>query len=286
LTISGTRHKRNHWEAIARFLFKAILGLLLLTVLAVAGFALYFTVLSLAGAYGVPIVFVEPKNSATFTNLAVASGTLFLGTTTALLVFATQAAAVQTRDEARAARRAARASLDIKFDKEQSVMWASDISYVRVMVVNDGPAMAEHVVVTLERIEPNNPMLQAQYQVPNGPLENGRNVLPSGLYWKGHDYSREHELVCNINPQTREYFDVLAHKWENNSPWVVFWIHEWREAFGLGSKWEGNQPSSPLVMNTEYTIHISASAANADRIERRFKFRGVPNQTHFDFWSA
>lgn len=253
----------------------------------IATVALYFTLFSLGAAFGYyTIAFSPPKQLAEFSSLAVASGTLFLGATTVLLTFVTATAVRETRDEARIARRLARASLDIRFSKDEPVLWAADISYVRVMVVNDGPAMAEHVLVTLERIEPNNPMLQAQHQVPNGPLEPGRNVLPSGLYWKGHDYSREQELVCNINPRAREYFDVLAHKWENNSPLVFFWIHEWREAFGLGSDSKENQPGSPITMNVEYTLVISASAANADRVERQFRFRGVPTQPHFDFWAV
>lgn len=256
-------------------------GVLLLT----ASAAVIATIYLLGAAFGYyQVVVGKPLPIGDLASMSVAGGTLFLGATTALLTLATRGAIAETRDEARAARQAARALLDIGFSKDEPVLWATDISYVRVMVVNRGPAMAEHVVVTLERVEPNNPMLQAKYKVPNGPLQNGRNVLPSGLYWKGHDYSRGHELVCNINSQAREYFDVLAHKWENNSPWAFFWVHEWREAFGLGSDWDGQQPGSPLTMNTEYTLAISASAANADRVERLFRFRAVANEPHFDFW--
>ncbi len=249
--------------------------------------ALGVTGYALGGAFGYYSVIVgSPLKVGDLSSLAVAGGTLFLGAATALLTLSTRAAAAETRDEARDARAAARARLDITFDKALPVLWAADVSYVRVMVENRGPAIAHHVVVTLERIEPHNPILQAQYQVFNGPLRNGINVLPSRLIWKGHDHKRHLEVVCDINPQSRDYFDVLRYAWQDNSAWAVFWIHEWREAFGLGSDFEGDQPPSPLVLNTEYAFRISASAANADRVERTFRFEAVANEPHFDFQTA
>lgn len=253
----------------------------MLVVVAMA--ALAATVYTLVAAFGYYAISVggERLSVADLSTRAVALGTLFLGTTTALLTLATRAAVAETRDEARTEHSMARAHLDLAFDQALPVLWAEDLHYVRVMVVNRGPAMARHMVVTLERIEPHNPMLQAQYPVPNSVPRNGVNVLPSQLEWKGHDIRRDVE--CDVNPESREYFDLLRYDWEGNSPWAVFWIREWREAFGLGSDFIGGQPRSPLVMNTEYILTISASAENADRVERRFRFRAVPNEPHFDF---
>lgn len=264
-------------------LVRRVLSVLLVLV---AMLALVVTVYSLSRAFGYSTVIVGSWSQLTvgdLASLAVAGGTLFLGAATALLTLSTRAAAAETRDEARVAREMARARLDITFDKALPVLWDADVEYVRVMVVNNGPAMAHHVVVTLERTEPNNPMLNAQYQVPNGPLRNGINVLPSKLVWKGHDHRRDFEDVCDLNPQSRDYFDVLRYSWQGNSPWAVFWIHEWREAFGLGGNFEGVQPQSPLILNTAYALHISATAANAARVERVFTFRAVATVPHFDF---
>jgi hypothetical protein len=250
----------------------------------VAALALAVTAYALGGAFGFYSVIVgSPLSVADLASLAVAGGTLFLGVATALLTLSTRAAAAETRDEARAARIAARAVLSITFDKKLPVLWSTDVGYVRVMVVNEGPAMAQHVVVTLERIEPRNPMLDARYQVPNGPLINGTQVFPSTLQWKGHDKRRNLEVVCDVNPQSREYFDVLDWVWQDNSPWVLFWIDEWREAFEMAFNFDGKQPPSPLDLNTEYTLFISASAANADRIERVFKLKAFASEPHFDF---
>ena len=254
--------------------------LLVLVVMLSLGVAAY----SLGGAFGYYAVIVRsPLTVGDLSSLAVAGGTLFLGAATALLTLSTRAAAAETRDDARVARETTRARMDIIFDRALPVLWSADVEYVRVMVVNHGPAMAHHVVVTLEWIEPNNPLLNAQYQVPNGPLRNGINVLPSKLVWKGHDHRRDFEDVCDLNPQSRDYFDVLRYSWQGNSPWAVFWLHEWREAFGLGAEFEGAQPQSPLVLNTAYALHISATAANADRVERVFTFRAVATVPHFDF---
>ena len=41
-----------------------------------------------------------------------------------------------------------------------------------------------------------------------------------------------------------------------------------------------------LVLNTVYSLVISVSAANADRVERVFKLRAVATQPHFDFRSG
>jgi hypothetical protein len=270
----GGQSRRRPW------IYRITFGVLLVT----AAGAMVVTVYLLGAAFGYyQVVVGKALTIGDLASLSVAGGTLFLGATTAMLTLATRDAVGETRDEARAARQAARASLDIRFDMALPVLWAYDIRYVRVMVTNSGPAMAEHVVVMLENIEPDNPMLQGQYKVPNGPLRNGVNVLPSGLYWKGRDYSRTTELICNINPGAREYFDVLAHGWDDNAPWIVVWIHEWREAFGLGSDWPGEQPRSPLVMNKTYTLHISASGSNADRVERKFTLKASPNEPHFAF---
>jgi hypothetical protein len=65
-----------------------------------------------------------------------------------------------------------------------------------VAVANQGPATAQHVIVTLETIEPQNPMLDARYQVPDGPLSKGSHVLPSTLQWKGHDKRRNLEVAA------------------------------------------------------------------------------------------
>lgn len=262
---------------------RALSGLLV----SVATLALVVTVYALGGAFGYyPVIVGSRLTVADLSSLAVAGGTLFLGAATALLTLSTRAAAAETLDEARADRAAARALLDITFDEDLPVLWATDVGYVRVMVVNQGPAMAHHVVVTLERIEPRNPMLDAQYQVPNGPLRNGTYVLPSRLQWKGFDNRRFLEVVCDLNPQCREYFDVLDCAWQDNVPRALFWITEWREAFELGFDFAGNQPPSPLVLNTEYSLHISASAANADRVERVFRFKAVATVPHFNFWPA
>lgn len=258
-------------------------GLLVL----VATLALAVTAYALGGAFGLyPVVVGSALTVADLASLAVAGGTLFLGAATALLTLSTRAAAAETRDEARAERAEARARLDITFDKVSPVLWSSDVGYVRVMVVNEGPAMAHHVVVTLEKIEPRNPMLDAEYQVPNGPLRSGIYVLPSRLEWKGHDYRQFLEGVCDVNPQAHEYFDVLDCVWQNNSPWVLLWITEWRDAFELGFDFTGKQPPSPLVTNNEYLLHISASAANADRVERVFKLKAVTTEPHFEFRPA
>ena len=262
-------------------LVRRLLSVLLVLV---AGLALGVTVYALGGAFGYyRVIAGSPSTVGDLSSVAVAGGTLFLGAATALLTLSTRAAAAETRDDARVARETARARLDIIFDKAQPALWAADLEHVRVMVVNNGPAMAHHVVVTLEGIDPNHPMLNAQYQVPNGPLSNGVNILPSRLVWKGHDHRRDFEDVCDLNPHSRDNFDVLRYSWQGNSPWAVFWIHEWREAVGLGAKFEGSQPPSPLVLNTTYTLHISATAANADRVERVFSFRASATMPHFDF---
>ncbi len=161
----------------------ALSGLLVL----VAALALVVTVYVLGGAFGLYSVVVggSALPVADLSSLAVAGGTLFLGTATALLTLSTRAAAAETRDEARLEREAGRARLDITFDKDSPVLWATGVGYARVMVVNNGEAMAHHVVVALETIELHNPMLDAQFQVPNGPLRNGNHVLPSKLQWKG-----------------------------------------------------------------------------------------------------
>ncbi len=103
---------------------------------------------------------------------------------------------------------------------------------------------------------------------------------------EGHDNRRFYELECNINPQAREFFDVLDFVWHDNCPQALFWIDEWREAFELGFDFQGSQPPSPLVLSTDYSLCISASAANADRIERVFKVRAVATEPHFDFRPA
>jgi hypothetical protein len=222
--------------ALARTAFS---GLLLL----VAALALALTVYVLGGAFGYYSVVVGSRLTVgDLSSLAVAGGTLFLGTATALLTLSTRDAAAETRDEARSEREAARAVLEVTFDQSQPVLWSSDIGYVRVMVVNRGQAMAHHVVVMLEKIEPRNPMLDAEYVDPHGPVRHGDYVLPSRLQWKGHDYRRLYDLVCDINPQAHEYFDVLDCEWHDDSARAFFWIDEWRDAFGLGFEFDGKQP--------------------------------------------
>ena len=262
------------------WLSRALYGLLVL----VAALALAVTVFTLGGAFGFYTLTIgNPLTLGDMSSIAVAGGTLFLGAATALLTLSTRTAAAEARDEARANRAAARALLDITFDKNLPTLWSTDVGFARVTVVNQGQAMARHVVVTLERIEPRNPMLDARYQVPNGQLRNGTHVLPSTLQWKGHDKRRNLEVVCDLNPQAREYFDVFDWVWQNNSPWVLFWIDEWREAFDLSFNFDGKQPPSPLGLDTEYSLYISASAANADRVERVFRLKAVASEPHFDF---
>ncbi|TMD33590.1 MAG: hypothetical protein E6I95_08525 [Chloroflexi bacterium] len=43
------------------------------------------------------------------------------------------------------------------------------------------------------------------------PLSKGSHVHPSTIQWKGHDKRRNLEVVCDVNPQAREYFDVMDH---------------------------------------------------------------------------
>lgn len=262
----------------------ALFGALVLAAAIALGTAIY----ALGGAFGHYSVVVvgSPLTVGDLSSIAVAGGTLFLGVATVMLTLATRAAAAETRDEARAGRAAARALMEITFDQNLPVLWSPDVGYVRVMVVNQGPAMAQHVVVTLERIEPHNPMLDAQYQVSNGPLRKGTHVFPSTLQWKGHDKRRNLEVICDINPQAREYFDVVDCVWQNDAPWALFWIDEWRDAFELAFNFEGKQPPSPLVLDTEYAFHISASAANADRVERVFILKAGADVPHFDFRAA
>jgi len=263
-----------HWFS------RALSGLLVF----VATFALGVTLFALGGAFGFYAwVIGTPLSLADMSSIAVAGGTLFLGAATALLTLSTRTAAAEARDEARVNRAAGRALLDLSFDKDVPTLWSTDVGFARVMVVNQGPAMAQHVVVTLEGIEPHNPMLAARYQVPNGPVRSGTHVLPSTLQWKGHDKRRNLEVVCDVNPRAREYFDVLDWVWRDNLPWVLFWIDEWREAFELGFNFDGKQPPSPLALDTEYSLHISASASNADRVERVFKLKAVASEPHFDF---
>ncbi len=253
----------------------------------VAAFALGLTLFALGGAFGFyPLVIGPQFTVGDMASITVAGGTLFLGAATALLTLSTRIAAAEARDEAEASRAADRALLDITFDKNSPANWSTDVGFARVTVFNQGPAMAQHVVVTLERIEPHNPMLDAQYKVSDGSLRSGAHVLPSSLQWKGHDKKRNLEIVCDVNPQAREYFDVLDCAWQDSSPWALFWIDEWREAFDLGFNFEGKQPPSPLVLNTEYSLHISASASNADRIERVFTLKTVETEPHFDFRPA
>jgi len=262
---------------------RTLSGLLVL----VAAFALALTLFALGGAFGFyPVVIGSEFTVADMASITVARGTLFLGAATALLTLSTRTAAAEARDDAQASRAAERALLDITFDKNLPANWSTDVGFARVTVVNHGPAMAQHVVVTLERIEPHNPMLDAKYKVPNGPFRSGTQVLPSSLQWKGHDKKRNLEIVCDVNPQAREYFDVLDCVWQDSLPWALFWVDEWREAFDLDFNFEGKQPPSPLVLNTEYSLHISASASNADRIERVFTLKSVATEPHFDFWPA
>ena len=261
---------------------RALSGLLVL----VAAFALALTLFTLGGAFGFYSLLIGSKFTvADMVSITVAGGTLFLGAATALLTLSTRTAAAEARDEAQASRAADRALLDITFDKNLSANWSTDVGFARVTVVNQGPAMARHVVVTLERIEPHNPMLDAEYKVPNGSPRSGTNVLPSSLQWKGHDKKRNLEVVCDVNPQAREYFDVLDCVWLDSAPWALFWIDEWREAFDLGFNFEGRQPPSPLALDAEYSLHISATASNAERIERVFMLKGVATEPHFDFQS-
>ena len=43
------------------------------------------------------------------------------------------------------------------------------------------------------------------------PISKGSHVHPSTIQWKGHDKRRNLEVVCDVNPQAREYFDVMDH---------------------------------------------------------------------------
>jgi hypothetical protein len=178
-------------------------------------------------------------------------------------------------------RRSQRAELTLVYDETMPMLRWDDLSYIRVMVENKGPAMAENVVVTLERIEPatENPMLH----VTIGGTK-GINVLPSSLVRKG---KRDPFERCNINPKSRAYFDVIV--WQmphaaNPDITAAFQIEEADALHAHLGTPKGSGPLCPLVWEKEYDLHITAAAANAEPVSGVFKMQATRGGSqHFRF---
>ncbi len=218
----------------------------------------------------------EVLAGATLTLVAVGS---FAWLANANLAAATRRLAQQGEEE----RRLRRAHLDVIFDPAQPALWWEERQWVRVMATNSGPAMAGSVVVTLDRIEPadQNPMIAVR----NGP-RTGINVLPSLLDRKGVTQQRENPLRCDINPQSREYFDVLVYRMSTGFPEVAFKIAEKDAlAFQLGMQ-NVDDVWCPLVWEVEYALHIRATAANAEPVERIFRCKATRAKPWFKFWAV
>lgn len=169
---------------------------------------------------------------------------------------------VEQSEKDRAERRAA---LELRFEN-RFPMWWPEQNWVRVEVANTGPAMAGNVTVILEEIRPVNPMSSRGAE---------HNVLPSRLGWKGHK-----EDHCDINPASREYFDVLkflpAAERDGHAQ-IGFTTHESMDVLG------GTIAIYDLRHNYEYVLTIVATAANAAPMKRPFTMRTNANGTALTF---
>ena len=244
----------------------------------VAGLAL---VLASAGLVTLPVRVTDSTQALAGATLMLVSFGIFAWLANTTLASATR----QLAQQGDAERLLRRAHLDVIFDAAQPALWWEERQWVRVMATNSGPAMAGNVVVTLDRIEPanQNPMLA----VTNGNRK-GIDVLPSLLDRKGVTGQREFPLRCDINPQSREYFDMLVYHLSDVTgfPEVAFHIAEKDAlAYQLGMQGVANV-WCPLVWEVEYALHIRATAANADPVERVFKFKATRAKPWFRFWSG
>lgn len=191
-----------------------IIGGLLAVLVGVAGLAL---VLASAGLVTLPV-------KVTYSAETLAGATLMLVSFGVFAWLANTALASATRQLAQqgdAERLLRRAHLDVIFDPAQPALWWEGRQWVRVMATNTGPAMAGNVVMMLEKIEPadQSPIVMVR----NG-NRRGLNVLPTLLDRKGVTQPRERPLRCDINPQSREYYDVLVYRLTDTtgSPEVAF----------------------------------------------------------------
>jgi hypothetical protein len=256
-------------------LVMAALGL----VLGVGGLLL---ILAAIGRVTLPVRVMDQAEVLAGATLILVAVGIFAWLANAALASATRQLARQGEAE----RLLRRAHLDVIFDPAQPALWWEERQWVRVMATNDGPAIAANVVVTLEKIEPanQNPMLA----VKNGNRK-GINVLPSLLDRKGlTTQQREHPFRCYINPQSREYFDVLVYHLADTTgfPEVAFHIAEKDAlAYQLGIQGVDNV-WCPLVWEVEYALHVRATAANADPVEHVFKFKATRAAPWFRFWST
>lgn len=264
------------WSDVGRPVL-GVVGAVVGVVLAVSGVLL---ILAAIGKVTLPVKIADQTEVLAGATLTLVAVGIFAWLANANLASATRQLAQQGEEE----RRLRRAHLDVVFDPAQPALWWKERQWVRVMATNSGPAMAGNVVVTLDRIEPanENPMVR----VTNGE-RTGINVLPSLLDRKGVTQQRELPVRCDINPQSREYFDVLVYHESDttHSPEVAFHIAE-KDAFAYQLGMQG-VPNvwCPIVREREYALHIRATAANADPVERVFKFKATGAADLFEFWT-
>jgi hypothetical protein len=184
------------------------------------------------------------------------------------LIRASQAeadAAIRLVQQAEQDRVERRAKLELRFEKRFPMWWPAQ-NWVRVEVANSGPAMAANVTVILEEIRPVNPMESRGGE---------HNVLPSRLGWKGHEADH-----CDINPASREYFDVLKFipaTEPDKQAQVGFTTHESMDLVA------GSMAVYDMRHNYEYLLVIVATAANAQPVRMPFVMKTDANGSVLSF---